>query len=73
VKNKLFKKRKTMTGFLKFFSSFRIDGTVYPFRQYEIPKRGDSYNDFSQIYLSMGEVGKDMRKTAEKELQNYGK
>ncbi len=62
-----------MISFLKFFSSFRIDDTVYPFRPYEIPKTGDSYYDFSKISQSMGQVGKDLRKNAEKELKNYGK
>jgi len=62
-----------MTRILKFFSSLRIDGTVYPFKEYEVPTRGDSYYDFMKISLNMGEVGKDLRKTADKELQNYGK
>jgi hypothetical protein len=62
-----------MTAIIKFLSSLKIDVDVYPRRPYVKPRRGDSRHDFSQITSSMRKVGSDLRKTADKELQAYGK
>ncbi len=62
-----------MTAIIKFLSSLKIDGGVYPRRSYVRPRRGDARHDFSQISSSMKSVGSDLRKTANKELQAYSK